>query len=66
MPMSMRLLQHINIPENLQLYSTLFYLPDKICKGFECRLKSLYPSIFYLLRNLCCRKNNCLFRYDNL
>lgn len=40
MPMSMRLLQHINIPENLQLYSTLFYLPDKICKGFECRLKS--------------------------
>ena len=40
MPMSMRLLQHINIPENLQLYSTLFYLSDMICKGFECRLKS--------------------------
>lgn len=64
--MSMRLLLHISIPKSLQLYSTLFGHLDMICTYYKYRLKSLHPNIFYLLRNLCCRKNNCLFRYDNL
>lgn len=64
--MSMRLLLHISIPKSLQLYSTLFGHLDMICTYYKYRLKSLHPNIFYLRRNLCCRKNNCLFRYDNL
>lgn len=64
--MSMRLLLHISILKSLLLYSTLFGHLDMICTYYKYRLKSLHPNIFYLRRNLCCRKNNCLFRYDNL